>query len=531
MNKRIVSTIAKLEHKAKKGSWEAAYQLYEYYLDGKYVDKNYEVAIKYIDLAVEHIQSNFIGFDEIIIQDFRALDNLTLNLSLRNLIVLAGENGAGKSSVLDALSYSLSWLVNRILYKGGRGREIEKLDIRDNSERGYSSILTKLCLNRINKVRFELCELHLGSSANKKSYLNEVTKLGALYKFAGEHRSSFTLPIFAHYGVLRTIDINTKDINAIDDIVQINNNRFEGYINAFSGKADIKSFIKWFKRLDDIEKHRTVSTNNLSQDEDLINKLAVLAPSDVNARKLLESLMSKSKDKEEDSEVLEIYKIKQTLNHVIGEFMFGYSDLSIELQSGFSLNIKKENNKLNILQLSQGEKSLLALVLDIARRMIVLNPHLENPLHSPGVIIIDEIDLHLHPHWQRLVIRHINNIFPYCQFIVSTHSPQVISEVKHNEVVILDKDESGSIIGFSPSQSYGLTSNEILNELMSPEERQLIRNEKVEYEIKNIFMLIEEGKISEAEERIYALEDELNGSIPELVRAKMEIELDGWDKE
>ncbi len=531
MNKRILSTISKLEHKAKKGSWEAAYQLYEYYLEGKYVDKNYETAIQFIDLAVEHIQSDFIGFEDVTLQDFRALDHLTLNLSERNLIVLAGENGAGKSSILDGLSYSLSWLVNRILYKGGKGREIDKLDIRDNSERGYSSILTRLSLNRLSKVRFELCELHLGSTANKRSYLNEVSKLGSLYKFAGEHRSSFTLPLFAQYGVLRTIDINSKDLNAIDEIVALSNNRFEGYINAFSGKADIKAFIKWFKRLDDIEKHRAVSSDNLAQDDDLINKLAILAPGDMNARKLLESLMLKNKEKQEDSEIWEIIKIKKTLNHVISEFMFGYSDLSIELDSGFSLIIKKENNKLNILQLSQGEKSLLALVLDIARRMIILNPHLDNPLDCPGVIIIDEIDLHLHPHWQRLVIKNINNIFPNCQFIVSTHSPQVISEVKHDEIIMLNKDELGSIIGSSPVQSYGLTSNEILNELMSNEERQLIRTEEVEYKIKYIYKLISEDNFSEAEEGISNLERELNGTIPELVRAKMEIELNGWDDE
>lgn len=204
MSKRINSTISKLEHKAQRNSWEAAYQLYEYYLDGKYVDQDYDKAQFYINLAADHVESHFVYMEELNLSDFRVLDELTLNFSDKDLIVLAGENGAGKSSILDGLSYSLSWLVNRIMYKGGKGKEIERLDIRDNSDKGYSSIISKFKINRHTTIDFELCELHIGSAANKKSYLNEVTKLGALYKFAGENRAAFTLPIFASYGVSRT---------------------------------------------------------------------------------------------------------------------------------------------------------------------------------------------------------------------------------------------------------------------------------------------------------------------------------------
>lgn len=532
MNKRINSTIVKLENKAKKNSWEAAYQLYEYYLEGKYVDQNYDLAQFYINLAAKHVESDFVYMEELSISNFRALDELTLNFSEKNLIVLAGENGVGKSSILDGLSYSLSWLVNRILYKGGKGKEIERLDIREDSDKGYSSVITKLNINRHTTIHFELCELHIGSSTNKKSYLNEVTKLGALYKFAGENSSSFTLPIFAYYGVSRTIDISTKDINVIDDINSSqNNNRFEAYTNAFSGKADIKSFLKWFKRLDDIEKHRATSSDSFSADDDLINKLAILAPSDLNARKLLESLKQKNQKKEDDNYLWEISKIKKNLNQTVNFFMDGYTDLSIEVEPVVRLTINKNGHKLNILQLSQGEKSLLALLLDISRRMIILNPQLDNPLESPGIIIIDELDLHLHPRWQRNIVTNFNLIFPNCQLIVSTHSPQVISEVRREQVIILDKNNDDIVYGYTPNQSYGLTSNEILNELMSDNERQLIRTNEVEYQISNIFELINDGEIKDAKEEILRLEEELNGDIPELLRAKMEIELYGWDKE
>jgi len=532
MNKRFNSTIAKLEHKAKKGSWEAAYQLYEYYLDGKYVEQDYDLAQSYIDLAVRHVESDFIYVEELTLLEFRALEDLTLHFSDSKLIVLAGENGAGKSSILDGLSYTLSWLVNRILYKGGKGKEIERLDIREDSDRGYSSIISKLNLNRLSNVRFELCELHLGSAANKKSYLNEVSKLGALYKFAGENNVSFTLPVFAYYGVSRTIDISSKDLNVLDDFNVVHgNNRFDGYINAFSGKADIKSFLRWFKRLDDIEKHRIVSSENLASDDDLINKLALLASNNLNARKLLDSLKQRNVSKDDDNNIWEIRKIKKILNQAINIFMDGYTDLSIDIEPNFRLTVQKNNHRLNILQLSQGEKSLLALLLDIARRMVVLNPHLECPLHSPGIIIIDELDLHLHPQWQRTIVQSLNEVFPNCQFVVSTHSPQVISEVKHDQVYILDRKNSGSVYSYKPSQSYGLTSNEVLNELMSDDERQLIRTSEVDHQLNRIFKLISDGDIEQAEACILKLEKELNGDIPELIKAKIEIDLYGWDKE
>ncbi|HBS8507117.1 TPA: AAA family ATPase, partial [Klebsiella pneumoniae] len=191
----------------------------------------------------------------------------------------------------------------------------------------------------------------------------------------------------------------------------------------------------------------------------------------------------------------------------------------------------KNNKKINVLQLSQGEKSLLALVLDICRRMMVLNPLSENPLLTAGIILIDEVDLHLHPEWQRNILKNFSRVFPNCQFIVSTHSPQVISEVKHHQICILGKDSNGNFNASKPEQSYGLTSNEVLNEIMNTGFQKLDRSPEVQKEIDDVFMLIEEGKIEEAKNKINKIELDLNGEIPELVSAKFDIELQGWDKE
>jgi predicted ATP-binding protein involved in virulence len=94
----------------------------------------------------------------------------------------------------------------------------------------------------------------------------------------------------------------------------------------------------------------------------------------------------------------------------------------------------------NFNQLSQGEKSLI-LVGDIARRLAMMNPKLDNPLLGKGIILIDEIDMHLHPQWQRSIIQRLQTTFPNCQFILTTHSPLVISDTQNILVYDLDGQE------------------------------------------------------------------------------------------
>jgi len=103
--------------------------------------------------------------------------------------------------------------------------------------------------------------------------------------------------------------------------------------------------------------------------------------------------------------------------------------------------VDKSDIALNVLQLSQGEKSLMALVADISRRLVLLNPSLENPLNGAGIVLIDEVDLHLHPEWQQSILINLTKTFPSIQFVVSTHSPQVLSTVHHDSIRVLNNSE------------------------------------------------------------------------------------------
>jgi predicted ATP-binding protein involved in virulence len=127
--------------------------------------------------------------------------------------------------------------------------------------------------------------------------------------------------------------------------------------------------------------------------------------------------------------------------------------------------VEKQGQELIVNQLSDGEKCLLAMVGDLARRLAIANPSLENPLQGEGVVLIDEIELHLHPKWQREIIPALTRTFPNCQFIATTHSPQVISEVKPNGIYILEATSEG-VVARRPESSYGRDSNRILEDLM-----------------------------------------------------------------
>jgi ABC-type hemin transport system ATPase subunit len=124
--------------------------------------------------------------------------------------------------------------------------------------------------------------------------------------------------------------------------------------------------------------------------------------------------------------------------------------------------IDRNPTTLDIAELSDGERGTLALVLDLTRRLAQANPEMQDPAaEAEAVVLIDEIDLHLHPNWQRQIVRNLVAAFPRCQFIATTHSPQVIGEVQHDRIQIIAQ---GRV--YSPTHSYGVDSSRVLEEIM-----------------------------------------------------------------
>ena len=141
--------------------------------------------------------------------------------------------------------------------------------------------------------------------------------------------------------------------------------------------------------------------------------------------------------------------------------------------------------------LSDGQRAVIGLVADIARRMCLLNPQLGNAvtLETPGIVLIDELDMHLHPEWQRRITRGLKAAFPAIQFIVASHSPQVLGELTPEEIIVLHPEGTSH-----PQVSYGLDSSSVLEEVMGATRRTLEIGDK----LSKLFSVIERNQLSDA---------------------------------
>ena len=141
----------------------------------------------------------------------------------------------------------------------------------------------------------------------------------------------------------------------------------------------------------------------------------------------------------------------RVLQSTAAKFLPTYDNLRLSNEKSSRLIMNQGGFALDVAQLSDGERGVLALVLDVARRLSQANPTLDDPLkEGHAVVLIDEIDLHLHPKWQRQIVRKLTTTFPRCQFIATTHSPQVIGEVEYGRIQIIANGEV-----YSPTHSFG----------------------------------------------------------------------------
>jgi predicted ATP-binding protein involved in virulence len=175
--------------------------------------------------------------------------------------------------------------------------------------------------------------------------------------------------------------------------------------------------------------------------------------------------------------------------------------------------------------LSAGQRMMLALVADIAIKTVTQNAYLlpqnelgaeDEPLprvlqQTPGVVLIDELDVHLHPKWQRRIATDLKETFPSIQFACTSHSPQVIGEVTPEEIRLLD---GGQVI--TPRRSFGIDSSRILEELMDAKSR----DDSVDNILSRLFKLIDKEDFNHARKLLPEVEGKLGSDDPEVMRAR-----------
>lgn len=208
-------------------------------------------------------------------------------------------------------------------------------------------------------------------------------------------------------------------------------------------------------------------------------------------------------------------KVLDALRTVVSDLVPEFSNMRIQEQPRLGFVVDKRGQPFYLHQLSDGERGLLALVFDLTRRLAIANPDSDSPIaEGVGLVLIDEIELHLHPKWQRDVLQRLRDIFKACQFVVTTHSPLVLGEVPARCVRFLEF-VNGKVGVTVPAEAYGMDANRILQEFMGAP----VRNRQVDGELKALFELIDQERFDAARVAIAALEHKLGEDEPELTRA------------
>lgn len=412
--------------------------------------------------------------EKLMLSNFRGAKELSLELNSR-LNVFVGVNGAGKTSILDATAILLSWLTNRIRNYNSPGRKIREQDIKN----GTSPAMLSLVIN-YNSISYEwnLGKNRMGNYiAKNQSSLIELRELTKKIQelLATENENNY-LPLLAHYPVNRVVNDIPLRIRRTHDFSLIS-----AYDESLTSGANFRIFFEWFREREDLENENRKYVNELFKPEGF---------------------------QFPDSQLVAVRK-------ALEKFMPEFANLTVR-RNPLRMEVMKQGKKLIVDQLSDGEKCLMAMIGDIARRLAIANPSMENPLEGEGIILIDEIDLHLHPKWQRMLIPKFSEVFPNCQFLISTHSPHVITQVKPEKLFFLTLEDDG-LKAEHPSESYGLTSERILEDLMGLD---TTRPDNIDYDFQQIFEQINLGELEMAKENISKLK-QLIGEDPELVKASV----------
>jgi predicted ATP-binding protein involved in virulence len=252
--------------------------------------------------------------------------------------------------------------------------------------------------------------------------------------------------------------------------------QFYAYKNSLNSKLNqFQDFKEWFKQVEDEEVRQIRNRNNFNYRDQRLESI----------RNALDSFLSLLTD--------DVYKNLSVKMNDSPVFKFK--------PSGHTLAINKNGQDFSINQLSDGEKTLIMLVCDIARRLTIANPALENKLEGEGVVMIDEIELHLHPAWQRNVLPALQQTFPNIQFIVTTHSPQVLGGIERESLFIL---KDFQLQEYTP-HTKGRDSNSILKEVQGVDERLPAYREKLD----KLAKLLDDENVNEAGKLLVELKKDL----------------------
>lgn len=368
------------------------------------------------------------------LKNFRGYENLDVSFD-KEYTVLIGLNGSGKSTILDALSIALGAYVGS--FDDIRGNSINDKDARTITEQVGSRLeeqrlfpVEVKCTGIINDSDPISWSRSLNGEGRKTTYgdaaaINDIAK--SYQDRLRKQDQNLILPVIAYYGTGRlwsqSFSTNTK-------LSSKKWNRQQGYADCLNTEINQSQMLNWFQEMTMIELQENKQVPELNAVEDAVARCYCHSESSIDHARYYYSVKDKCLVMETDKD--------------------------------------NEIEKMPVSSLSDGERGMISLVSDIAYRMAVLNPQLlENINDTPGIVLIDEVDMHLHPEWQKAVIQDLKNVFPNIQLIVTTHSPSILSNISAEHVRIL----SNWNVRIPSTETYGRNLNDLLLDLMAVDTR------------------------------------------------------------
>jgi len=422
------------------------------------------------------------------IKNFRLFSDFQIGFH-PELTVIVAPNGGGKTTILDAIRIAYGPFLSAL--PTGKGNGIDNSDVRQ--------FKTSVELNRMEPalpveiaVTGELDAHHPASWRREKiSEKGSTTRKDAAVltdlgkQLLANVAKNENWPLLAYYGTGRLW--NQLKLTERKIFTSGFQSRAAGYLDCMEPASSYKFFKDWFRyvtradgdlKLKFIEKNPSATAEQIAQFKGPFSVL--------------------------------VSAVKQAVNTVLEPTGWGGLSYSLSLEDASIEH--PEHGVLAVSQMSDGIRNSLALAADIAWRCVQLNEHLGDRavIATEGIVLIDEVDMHLHPEWQQLVISTLRKAFPAIQFIVTTHSPQVLTTV-HRECIRILHGTDGQIVVETPAhETYAQESRTTLEDVFDVDSRPPMDiNKKLQEYLK----LVESGNDDTVKAR--KLRDELIASLGE----------------
>jgi predicted ATP-binding protein involved in virulence len=377
--------------------------------------------------------------DHLRLTNFRCFSECAFDFH-EQLVVLVAENGQGKTAILDSICDALEVFVDVVTgTRQFHGLKLSDVRLVQGDQGAMSPSLPTgfLATGQVagKQIQWgrELRTYGRQSRASKKDVENFKVAASSIRESLDEYRDDQSsnpplLPLVAFYGTGRLWnenDANERQKNQFP----APEGRLSGYADCLSSKASFGGLHAWFE-------NTMMETGDPRFSRKLSENLALLEA----VRKATRIVLAPTR----------------------------WEDL-IWNSEHRRLDVKHPAyGLLPLSALSDGVRNMIALVADIARRCASLNPHLgeEAAQRTPGVLLIDEVDMHLHPRWQQLVIDLLRQAFPSLQMVLTTHSPHVLSTVDKQSIRVIRLRDSQGIVETPTLQTRGVESADVLASIM-----------------------------------------------------------------